>query len=509
MPTPKDTLTRHNGQDALQWLLRYSPEVVLQSPVLRPSPYESIAEQAEDVTLVGARTTLYTMTQLNAFQTHELLTNPLGLLWTLRKIGGLQKTLYRERLLKRVGHAPSGSTAPAFKFNSADWQNIFQLEALVEFYMNFNDPWLPGPPLTEGVNLPRPPWHPPMLDNGYVTVDLRSGWHLVLVDSFGGRISGTAATANGKVVTLDGLPVPSKVNPNFDTIYLPGDTARPSKTYRITAVDDALHTVTLDDKPMLSDESSPWHIPAGVSGQLPPMTYVLGPGGADGFDHFDGAMFIVKDGVVHGQYRWNSYTSRYNPNDPEYLSSLRGNRGYDFTSFMSPLPTQKSGQSNEKYQKTVRGAAFRNYNFKVTDPGEKDHVLEARFYFDTPVTRDANGKTNIRIHNSTKTAPTKGCNSAGCIVSSNFYTFRDKMIDLYQAGYQATHGGTEDAAIRPLRGADRDTSPAIWRKSVGLASSASDTITANQWRDCIEANQWRDCIRGTFWLVRPDERPEG
>jgi hypothetical protein len=51
MPTSSDTLTQHTEQDALQWLLRYSPQVVLQSSVLRPSPYESIAEVDEGIYL--------------------------------------------------------------------------------------------------------------------------------------------------------------------------------------------------------------------------------------------------------------------------------------------------------------------------------------------------------------------------------------------------------------------------------------------------------------------------
>jgi hypothetical protein len=52
--------------------------------------------------------------------------------------------------------------------------------------------------------------------------------------------------------------------------------------------------------------------------------------------------------------------------------------------------------------------AFRNYSFKVNDPGAAyDGVCEARFYFGTPVTPDmppagadpnGGGKTLIRIH---------------------------------------------------------------------------------------------------------------
>lgn len=387
-----------------------------------------------------------------------------------------QKALYLERLRKRTGHAYIGSTAIAFEFNNPGWRNRIQLEALVEFFMNFTDPWLSRPPYIPGVNEPRSP------GSGYITVDLRTGWHLILVDSFGGRLTGYAATAAGNVVTLDGLTAPSKINRNFDTIYLPNDTARASKTYRITAVDDVRRTVTLDGRPTFTGGSSRWHIPAGVSGQLAPLVYDLGPGRARGFDHFDGAMFIVKDGVVHRQFRWTSYTSRNYPEGHRYLSSLRGNKRYDFSSFRS-------------------GNAFRNYCFKVNDVGAAgaacDCVREARFYFTTPVTRDVDGKTEIRIHHAQPTNPNGGCGSAGCIVSAgSFYDFRHGMINLFQRNLEG-NGGTRDAAMDRLLGADHATSGTIWKRTEGIDRSPGPTVTAAE---------WNNRITGTLWLVRPDER---
>jgi hypothetical protein len=66
-------------------------------------------------------------------------------------------------------------------------------------------------------------------------------------------------------------------------------------------------------------------------------------------------------------------------------------------------------------------------------------------------------------------------------VSSNFYTFRDVMIDLYQKE-------RGKAAMDQLSGADNAASQKIWTKK---------TVTENQWNNRIS---------GTFWLVRPDER---
>jgi len=481
------TYSSDNEAAVLGWLLQHAPDAVRDTALWRrPLVYLGETEQQVSPDMLAARTQIFTTNQLNEFRRIHFALNPTQFMLRWLLLRALQKDLYRERLLQRVGQAASGSTAPAFVFNSTDWQNIFQLEALVEFYMNFTDPWLPAPPAVVGANVPRLP-----TATGYANVNLLTGWHLVMVDSFGGRINGAAATAAGSVVTLDGPPDLAKVNANFDTIYLPNDTARPSKTYRITAVNNTRHTVTVAGSPAFSGGSSRWHIPAGVSGQLPPMTYDLGPGGARGYDHFDGVLFLVKDGAVQSQHRWNSYTSRNYDSGNQFLSSLRGNKGYDVSSFRS-------------------ANAFRNYSFKVNDAGASyDGVREARFYFSTPVTPDnatpgsdpnGGGKTLIRIHHSQTSRPQGGCSSAGCIVSGNFSRLRDRMIELYQADYMTSHSGSRDAAIDRLLGAGHDASQTIWKRTQGQDSSAGPTVTAAEWNGRIS---------GSFWLVRPDERPLG
>ena len=473
-----------------------------------------------------------------------------------RQVGDNQKALWRDRLLRRTGHAPPDSSEPPFEFDDLDWKNTFQLEAVVEFYANFDDPWaigaVPRNPSTAGfitIDFLDPAGTAATVIGNVVTLDGTSDltrvrtnhdtlfiesdtarptrlyritgvnatvrtvtldgtpvltgdtspWEinlrpiLVIIDSFGGRLQGSSATVSAaNTLTLDGPPNLSRVNANFDTIYLPSDTARAKRTYRITGVNDAAHTVTLDDNPILDSGLSRWHIPAGISGELPALFYNLGPGGARGYDHFDGVLFTLQGGTVYNKTRFATYTSRSYPPGAQELSSLRGNKRYDFSSWRS-------------------GKASRNYSLKVIDPGAAyDGVREARFYFSTPVVADSvappaipniGGKTVIRIHFSVHNSPGHGCSSAGCIVSPAVYGFRDRLIDLYQDEYQAFHGpGTQDTEVQKAYGRDHAQSQTLWNNTAtGIGAAANRLTYAN----------WNDKIVGTLWVVRPDERPLG
>jgi hypothetical protein len=443
-----------------------------------------------------------------------------------------------------------------------------------EFYNNFNDPWRPYLPLTTGENVP----------GNAITVDFTTGWHVVIIDSFGARdtsqLTGTAAVSEGRIIKLDsgvdlsrittgtdhivldtdrgrlnkeylinsfdnetdtmmldgtpdlvdnksewhidldnggtlrGLmatvardrihldipPIPggaidqlSRVNKRFDTVYLPNDRERPSKTYRILDIDNANDIITIDGEPDLDGGQTAWHIPAGLSGELPALAYNLhgGPHAAiRGYDHFDGALFIIKDGTIRGTgpFRWNTYTKRHNGRGSQNLSSIRGNQHYDFASYRS-------------------GDAFKNYSFLVRDHGEAyDGVRENRFYFgrehhdtDYSVTPDSAapgtnpvdggpGKTEIRLHFSIDNGA--GCSSAGCVVSPVYYAFRQLMVQLYQVGYAAAHGGANNADIDQIGNATtRPASEALYN------ANPAGTLG------------WRDELEGNLWIVRPDERP--
>src|SRR5437868_479171 len=77
---------------------------------------------------------------------------------------GSPKEQFLRRLHKRVGHPFFLSFDEPFRFDAAGnrWRNLDQLEAVVEFYVNFPEPWaVPSrPPLKPG-------------DAGYRTVSLR------------------------------------------------------------------------------------------------------------------------------------------------------------------------------------------------------------------------------------------------------------------------------------------------------------------------------------------------
>ncbi|WNG48137.1 hypothetical protein F0U60_31350 [Archangium minus] len=480
-----------------------------------------------------------------------------------RQVGDNQKALYRQMLLARTGHAPAGSTAPHFEFNDLDWANLFQLEAITEFYAHFDDPWaagavpleptLPGPPPTPNPNFvpvdfldpegtaataagnvitldgtadlnrvrankdllfletdtARPNRHYKITSVNVANRTVRlqgtptltggtSAWRISLrpvvvgIDALGGRLSGSAATVAAapatETVSLDGTPNLRRVNPNFDTIYFPSDQARPKRTYRIIARDYTNHTVTLDGQPDFGGGTSAWHIPAGLSGEPPAMTYNLGPANPPTnaalalryYDHFDATMFVVHNGAVHGKVRFSTYTSRNYAAGSGSLSSVRGNRRYDISSY-------RSG-----------GSEFRNFCFKVTDPNAAyDGVREGRYYFTTPVTEDrvappanpadpGNGKTEIRIHDAHDTG--NGSGSAGCITSPDYFTLRDYLIDRQQVDHEALNGpGTQDAQLAQLNGLGRQA-------------------THNAWNNNLAPN-WTGKISGTLWVIRPDERP--
>ena len=580
-----------------------------------------------------------------------------------RQIGDNQKKLWRNRLLVRTSRtAPAPSNDPPFEFNDRDWQNIFQLEAIVEYFANYDDPWAtnsnpvqPDSPLqgtsatvvagnvvaldgnpdlkqvrlnhdtiyleldkarssrtyrvmaindtTKQVTLDASPnlggsqstWRLNLytvvnlldpagtaaqaasstvdindiidvnlagktditlavtldgvddltrirvgkdilfLENSagrasrqyritglsirhrtvavdidpQIPADASSAWQiylrptLVIIDGFGGRLKGYNATAlegAGNILRLDNLPKPrSKINGRFDTIYLPNDSARSSRTYRILKVDDANNTVTLDGNPFLLSGSSLWHIPAGVSGELT-VSHNLGPdtaraGGPLQYDHYDGALFVIYNNTLgEVPLPWTTYTSHTNPAGDnaniraiDKNSSLRGNRRYDYHSRRSP------------------GSANRNYAFAVKDPDATyDGVREARRYYENPVVPDRAGptappaypglgKTNLLLHYSNPGSngnQRSGSGSAGCLVSPDFYSLRDVLVEIYQNEHIALAlNGTRDDEVQKVLGLRNEKSKQLW--------------TANQLTD----TNWDGKLCGTLWVIRPDEPP--
>ncbi|HEV7669994.1 MAG TPA: hypothetical protein VGS22_15845 [Thermoanaerobaculia bacterium] len=86
-------------------------------------------------------------------------------------VGIFQKTLYWKRLLVSTATSQAG---PSFVFNIDDSFNRFQVEVVIEFYLSWPEPAVPGGP--------KPlPTHPAMNQE---KVNLSSGWHLVVIDPF-------------------------------------------------------------------------------------------------------------------------------------------------------------------------------------------------------------------------------------------------------------------------------------------------------------------------------------
>jgi hypothetical protein len=102
-----------------------------------------------------------------------------------RDLGDRQKNLWRRRLLSRCGHG-GADPDPPFEFGSADLRNVFQLEAIAEFFLNFRDPWLPRDIVERVGNVPRGPLRLPLTPlHGFWIFDGK----LVLVETLSAELS--------------------------------------------------------------------------------------------------------------------------------------------------------------------------------------------------------------------------------------------------------------------------------------------------------------------------------
>lgn len=552
-----------DGQPAVDSYLNLSPS---QWPVLSPTASEAVL-------LDLASRNLYSMAALDDVRPEE---NPAisPSLW--RRIGNKQKEQWLKRLRQRVGHpSPPTDTSPRFEFNDLDALNIFQLEALVEFYANFADPWrigaTPGDPLQAGyetVDFLDPAGahataagsevvlhgtgtadesnasitarlqgirkYVNKLEGGKIYYDLlilhddakfygvyepphthrilditpatrtvtlesvpslplgTSRWTirrrpvLAIVDDFGGRPPlryGSAAAVDvsvpdGRQLNLDGSPPLTRVNRKYDTIYLPGDTARPSKTYRIESVVGA-SAVRLDGAPILTGGNpigvSRWHIPAGVSGKVSEERSLgrsPAPAGMFiGFDHYDGALFVVYGGLVRSApFPWTSYTSWESllGHSDHPGASIKGNAQYTLNSFKS-------------------GKVFLNYTLRVTDldspyvssepTGDADRVSSSRYFFTNPPTDNTDGQTKLRLHAGQENGI--GTGSAGCLVSVQYGRMRSLLIGVYKL-----------------------ENP--WDPRFNNLFDVTSTAEGKLYYGKL-GTEWNDAIVGQLWLIRPNE----
>lgn len=310
---------------------------------------------------------------------------------------------------------------------------------------------------------------------------------LVLVEPFGGRIGGAAASTTAVPagwVQLDGIPDLNAVRANFDTIALAGDKARPSRSYRIVAVHPTDSRVQLDATPSPTAGTG-WRIPAGYADLLNPLVVTLTPTAA-GCDTYDGLLFVVHDDTVQGSpLPFTGYSSTVNAADPVLGTSITGNARYAVRSLRSP------------------DSEARNYEFAVTDPDKlaQDLVATAGHYLDNVTALrqppavlpggtarpDPDGKTAIRIHVGNATGTVAG--STGDLVSPAYRTLRTLLVGLHQTE-RALLGLAPDPALTAVAGATT--------QAASTALYNGGTVTDTHWNDRLHAD---------LYLVRPDLRP--
>jgi hypothetical protein len=158
-----------------------------------------------------------------------------------------------------------------FRFNNADWRNIFQLEAIAEFYLNFVEP------LKEGAKPIAP-------SESNLKVDLLDA------------------------KTLPGLPAVARTS---DAPLCRGTS---SDLYLVQIDDFRLVGGLLPQQKLrgLKPNGSPWAAR----------------------DEYRGMMFIVKQGEIKGKFRFTSFTSRKH-RKLQQRTSIAGNREYGFFSKIS------------------------------------------------------------------------------------------------------------------------------------------------------------------------------
>ena len=172
-----------------------------------------------------------------------------------RQVGDAQKDLWRRRLMVRAGFAVDEGGDPPYVLDVADG-NLFHLEAVTEFYLNLNDPWLPRTTGDQvGRNVPRPPEDP-----GYHRVDLLDPSGVAATplpphppNQFRLRLDGDADLT--EVWRTDGhTPATS----HRDLLFLAGTAPAAQRWFRVAAVEAATRTVTVHGSPQLVGPDQSW-----------------------------------------------------------------------------------------------------------------------------------------------------------------------------------------------------------------------------------------------------------
>lgn len=228
-----------------------------------PTPFSAAESNAAAILLTAGR--IYPYGDLEQLREDRDLTRA-----EWRTVGNNQKRLYRQRLLARYGLLPAGVNVPPFEFSASDSGNLFQLEAVVEFFANFTDPWAPAP-------------HAVPIDVSATDLSDIDRSTLVLQ----GPVATLIGSGVGRRIQLDGDPELSKVQKFHHFIYLSGVSS--VHLYRITEV-------TLGSKQVTAVDSN-GNPPAGPAGAVGPWRIDLYTE-ADFIPFYGGAAQIAGNSVT-------------------------------------------------------------------------------------------------------------------------------------------------------------------------------------------------------------------
>ncbi len=365
-------------------------------------------------------------------------------------------------------------------FRNWDWQNIFQLEAVCEFYMNFHFPRSGGfpravPTLTEQQDASTP----------YRWVNFDSDWVI------------------SRRVDLD------ENDPNSE--HFIADTTYPK--YQFPYV-----FVLIDDFSMIGGDVNQDYHPAAPADGRPP-------------DGYRGMLFVVErfqsltttgDPVgyprVIGQYPWTSHSSQRH-STVEARSSIAGNVlyiaysqsalnerhnfcfqvGNSYHIRMIPEVVKPSVGALVKYGGWVGSDSFTSPLPGINDP--LAHIVDAS----ATSTVDSNGKGSILFHRGLYGTGVNGTGSEGCNVSPipKFLEMRKNLIRNYLSKYDPDESIGRYNFIRTIMNTNTQAaSEALWQAN----PSECGTAASPSWRTDFNLNNaLSPNFRCLYFLVRPDE----
>lgn len=215
-----------------------------------------------------------------------------------RAIRDNQKRLFEDQLLVKTGHYSGSGSPKYFEYDDNDRDNLFMLEAVTEFYLNFDEPW-------DATKSPAP------------------------IDFDEPALTGTSATVAGHRLTFSSPISVSKLRRNHHWIYLKQDSARPSKLYRIIFIDSSGTYVRLDAEPVLDAATTEWEIEVRIKVDFLPQEGFVATGVSGGGAGSGSAVVSLDSGANLRQLKAGFDVIKFYSAD----TSLRASQTYLITDF--------------------------------------------------------------------------------------------------------------------------------------------------------------------------------